>query len=162
MMKTSGDLKELVELKRAAVEPEPLGRLIDIIENDLGFALYRAVGAAKMALSSRLSAEFSFAAGKLAISETITRAEFESWIAEDVARIAETVDLALEAAELGAHEIDRVFLTGGSSFIPAIWQIFMERFGQDKLTTGDQFESIAYGLALIGRSDAPEVWAVRS
>jgi hypothetical chaperone protein len=159
-MKTNGDLKELVGLQRAAVDPELLGRLIDIIENDLGFTLYRAVGAVKMALSSQSSAEFNFAAGKLAIRETITRTEFESWIADDVARLAETVDQALEAAGLGAHEIDKVFLTGGSSFIPAIWRLFGERFGDDKLTTGDQFESIAYGLALIARSDSPEAWAV--
>ncbi|MGE3875028.1 MAG: Hsp70 family protein, partial [Parvibaculaceae bacterium] len=161
MMKTNGDLKELVALERDAVDPEPLRRLIDIIENDLGFALYRAVGAAKVALSSQSSAEFRFAAGKLAIGETIARAEFESWIADDVARIAETVNQALAAARLGAHEIDKVFLTGGSSFIPAIWRVFGERFGEDKLTTGDQFESIAYGLALIGRSETPEDWAVR-
>ncbi|WP_119273015.1 Hsp70 family protein [Taklimakanibacter deserti] len=159
MMKTNGDLKELVELQRAAIDPEPLAKLIDIIENDLGFALYRAVGAAKMALSSAESAEFSFAAGKLALSETITRAEFEGWIGDDVERIAQTVDQALEAAALGAHEIDKVFLTGGSSFIPAIWRIFGERFGLAKLTTGDQFESIAYGLALIGRAQDPGAWA---
>ena len=162
MMKTNGDLKELIELQRAAIDPEPLGRLIDIIENDLGFALYRAVGAAKMALSTQSSAEFAFAAGKLTINETITRAEFESWIADDVARIAETVDQALATAQLHAQEIDKVFLTGGSSFIPAIWRVFGERFGENKLTTGDQFESIAYGLALIGRSEAPEAWAVRN
>jgi hypothetical chaperone protein len=162
MMKTNGDLKELIELQRAAIDPEFLGRLIDIIENDLGFALYRAVGAAKMALSSQSSAEFAFAAGKLTINDTITRAEFESWIADDVARIAETVDQALATAQLHAHEIDKVFLTGGSSFIPAIWRVFGERFNEDKLTTGDQFESIAYGLALIVRSEAPEAWAVRN
>ena len=52
MMKTNGDLKELVELRRAAVDPEPLAKLIDIIENDLGFTLYRAVAATKTALSS--------------------------------------------------------------------------------------------------------------
>jgi hypothetical chaperone protein len=162
MMKTNGDLKELIELQRTAVDPEPLERLIDIIENDLGFALYRAVAAAKTALSSAESAEFSFAAGKLAIGEMITRDEFEGWIAEDVARIAETVDQALKAAALGAHEIDKVFLTGGSSFIPAIWRMFGERFGAAKLTTGEQFESIACGLALIGRAEDPEAWAVRN
>ncbi|MGE0239188.1 MAG: Hsp70 family protein [Parvibaculaceae bacterium] len=160
MMKTNGDLKELVELQRAALDPEPLGRLIAIIENDLGFALYRAVAAAKMALSSAESAEFRFAAGRLAINETITRTQFEDWIADDVARIAATVDQALAAAKLGAREIDKVFLTGGSSFIPAIWRVFGDRFGAAKLTTGDQFESIAYGLALIGSSADPGAWAV--
>ena len=72
------------------------------------------------------------------------------------------MDQALAAAAVGAHEIDKVFLTGGSSFIPAIWRVFGERFGAAKLTTGDQFESIAFGLALIGRSPDLEAWAVRS
>ena len=162
MMKTNGDLKEIVELRRAAVDPEPLMKLIDIIENDLGFALYRAVGASKMALSSAESAAFTFEAGKLAISETITRAEFEAWIADDVARIAATVDQALKASALRPHEIDKVFLTGGSSFIPAIWRLFGDRFGAAKLTTGDQFESIAFGLALIAQSGDQEAWAMHN
>jgi hypothetical chaperone protein len=162
MMKTNGDLKEIIKLQRAAVDPEPLGRLIDLIENDLGFALYRAVSSTKIALSSADQAEFQFHEGSLRTEETITRAEFDGWIADDVAHIAGTVEQALQTAGLGAGEIDKVFLTGGSSFIPAIWRIFGERFGQDKLTTGDQFESIAYGLALIGRAEDPEAWTVRS
>jgi hypothetical chaperone protein len=128
----------------------------------LGFALYRAVSSTRIALSSADQAEFQFHEGSLRTEETITRAEFDGWIADDVAHIAGTVEQALQTAGLGAGEIDKVFLTGGSSFIPAIWRIFGERFGQDKLTTGDQFESIAYGLALIGRAEDPEAWTVRS
>ena len=161
MMKTNGDLKEIIELQRTAVDPEPLGRLIDLIENDLGFALYRAVSSAKVTLSSADEAQFRFHEGSLHIEETITRGEFEGWIADDVAHIVATVEQVLERAGLGADQIDKVFLTGGSSFIPAIWRVFGERFGEGKLTTGDQFESIAYGLALIGQVDDPEAWAVR-
>ena len=32
--------------------------------------------------------------------------------------------------------IDKVFLTGGTSFIPAIRRLFAERFGEDRLVTG--------------------------
>jgi hypothetical chaperone protein len=162
MMKSNGDLKELRALERSAVDPAALQKLIDIIENDLGFALYRAVSAAKVALSSADQADFRFQQDGIDIEETIARADFEDWIADDVARIAETVDEALAKAGLGAHEIDKVFLTGGSSFIPAIWKVFGERFGEDRLMTGDQFESIAYGLALIGRAERPEDWAMRN
>lgn len=162
LMKTNGDLKEIIELQRSAVEPAPLTRLIDIIENDLGFALYRAVSATKVALSSADAAPFRFHAGAIEIEATVTRDQFEDWIASDVARIGDTVEQALKAAALGPDDIDKVFLTGGSSFIPAIWRVFRERFGEAKLTTGDQFESIAYGLALIGRTDDPSDWAVRS
>ena len=51
IMKGGADLRELRELARAAVDPAPLQNFIDIVEQDLGFALYRSVSAAKVALS---------------------------------------------------------------------------------------------------------------
>ena len=86
--------------------------------------------------------------------------DFEKWIADDVARIAATVDQALEKAGVATAEIERVFLTGGTSFVPAIRRLFVDRFGANRLTSADQFESIAYGLALIGQSEDPGSWAV--
>ena len=63
--------------------------------------------------------------------------------------------------EMGfAREVEKVFLTGGTSFVPAVQRLFSERFGAEKLTSADQFESIAYGLALIGQSEDPDQWAV--
>jgi hypothetical chaperone protein len=160
MMKASGELREIASLVRMALDPEPLQRFIDIVENDLGFALYRAVSATKVALSSAAEADFRFNEAGIDIAARVTRREFESWIADDVGRIAETVDLALAEARLGPEGIDRVFLTGGSSFIPAIRDLFAARFGEERLMTADQFESIAYGLALIGRSPDPDQWAI--
>jgi hypothetical chaperone protein len=163
LMKSSGDLKELRDLARTALDPEPLERFIATIENDLGFALYRAVSAAKAALSETDEVQFRFsdAGAELDIQVAITRADFEGWIAADVARIARTVDEALAQAGVGSDAIDRVFLTGGTSFVPAIRQLFVDRFGQDRLTSADQFESIAYGLALIGQAPDRERWAAK-
>lgn len=160
MMKGSGDLKELRELARAALEPEPLEKFIDIVEYDLGFALYRAVSSAKVALSSHDETEFHFSGEGVDIQATIRRRDFEGWIADDVARIADTVDKALADAGIEADEIERVFLTGGTSFVPAIRRLFVDRFGDERLTSADQFESIAYGLALIGQTEDPARWAV--
>ncbi|HZH50978.1 MAG TPA: Hsp70 family protein [Microvirga sp.] len=160
MMKGSGDLKELRELARAALDPEPLEKFIDIVEYDLGFALYRAVSDAKVALSLQDEAEFRFQGEGVDIRATITRADFERWIAPDVARIADTVDRALADAGVEPGEIEKVFLTGGTSFVPAIRGLFVDRFGEERLTSADQFESIAYGLALIGHTAEPERWAV--
>jgi hypothetical chaperone protein len=162
MMKGSGDLKELRELARVALEPEPLEKFISIIEYDLGFALYRAVSSAKMALSGQDETDFRFRGEGVDIQARITRRDFEGWIAEDVGRIAGTVDQALSRAGVGADAIERVFLTGGTSFVPAIRNLFVERFGETRLTSADQFESIAYGLALMGQTEAPERWAVTS
>jgi hypothetical chaperone protein len=160
-MKGSGDLKELRDLARTALDPEPIETLVEIVENDLGFALYRAVSEAKLALSEREETRFRFDAPGAVIEAGITRAEFESWIAPDVARIAAAVDEAMTRAGVGPERIDRVFLTGGTSFVPAIRRLFTERFGEERLTSADQFESIAYGLALIGQGEDPGRWAAR-
>jgi hypothetical chaperone protein len=157
-MKANGDLKELRQLARAAVDPEPLERFIEIVENDLGFALYRAVSAAKIGLSSQDAVDFRFQDGGVDIAARVARADFEGWIAPDIERIAGALDEALARAGTRAEQVERVFLTGGSSFIPAIWRVFLERFGERRLTSSDQFESIASGLALIGGEPDLDRW----
>jgi hypothetical chaperone protein len=44
--------------------------------------------------------------------------------------------------------VDRVFLTGGSSLVPAVRRIFETRFGKDRIRSGNEFTSVAHGLAL--------------
>ena len=68
------------------------------------------------------------------------------------------MDAALVRAELGSGAIDRVFLTGGSSLIPAIRGIFDRRFGAERIATGGELTSIAHGLALIGQQDDIAAW----
>ena len=160
LMKGGADVRELRELARSALDPAPLRAFIDLVEHDLGFSLYRAVSAAKVALSTSDSVEFRFADGHVDIRSAIDRSDFESWISEDLARIAATVDQALRDANVAPREVERVFLTGGTSFVPAVQNLFIERFGQEKLTSADQFESIAYGLALIGQSEDADRWSV--
>ena len=58
------------------------------------------------------------------------------------------------------REIDRVFLTGGSSFVPAVRRIFERRFGADRVDAGNEFVSIANGLATIGLREDVEEWVV--
>jgi len=52
-----------------------------------------------------------------------------------------------------------VFLTGGTSFVPAVRQIFNRRFDAGKIESGGELLSIAHGLALIGESGDVEQWA---
>ncbi|QCK84552.1 Hsp70 family protein [Phreatobacter aquaticus] len=159
MMKSNGDLAGLRDLEKVAIEPAMLAKFIDIIDYDLGLALYRAVSEAKVALSSADATDFRFAAEGVEIAGRITRKDFESWIAPDVERIATTIDEALAKAGVGDRDIEQVFLTGGTSFVPAIRNLFTSRFDETKLTNTDQFESIAYGLALIGREAEAARWA---
>jgi len=46
-------------------------------------------------------------------------------------------------------DIDTVFLTGGSSHLPQIQNIFEQRFGEEKIKRqGSGFMNVAQGLAL--------------
>ena len=158
MMKASGDLRALRDLERTALDPGPLQDFITLVELDLGFPLYRAVSDAKVALSANQETLFRFDHGGIDICSTITRTDFESWIADDVARLGATVDKVLAKAGLLARDVGKVFLTGGTSFVPAVQTLFAERFGSERLLSADQFESIAFGLALIGRDPDRDRW----
>jgi len=153
-------LRALRELARSAIDPAPLRDFIDLIERDLGFSLYRAVSQAKVALSTFDAVEFRFAEDDVDIRAPIARRDFESWIREDLAAIGVGVDEVLSQAQIAPSGVDRVFLTGGTSFVPAVQRLFVERFGGAKLTSADQFESIAQGLALIGQTKDPDQWSV--
>lgn len=159
LMRNRRTMDELARLQKAADEPVAIGRMMTVIEKELGYPLYDAVGALKRALSEQESATFRFSGGGLEIEQAVSRADFEGWIAPDIARIEATVDKALAKADVTPDSIDRVFLTGGSSLIPAIRDIFRRRFGDDRLATGGELTSIAHGLALIGEEANLAEWA---
>jgi hypothetical chaperone protein len=160
LMRNRRTLAELERLQRAAADPVAIGRMIMIIERELGYRLYDAVGSLKRALSAQEEAQFRFAADDLVIEADVRRTDFERWIAPDIARIDATVDKALATAGVDEAAIERVFLTGGSSLIPAIRALFDRRFGADRIATGGELTSIAHGLAIIGQEDNLADWAV--
>jgi len=160
LMRNRRTMEELSKLRKSAVDQQAIGRMIAVIENELGYPLYDAVGRLKRTLSTEEQAGFRFSGGGLDIAAEVTRDAFESWIAEDLVRIEATVDVALARAGVEAAAIDRVFLTGGSSLIPAIRRIFERRFDAGRIATGGELTSIAHGLALIGQEDNIADWSV--
>jgi hypothetical chaperone protein len=161
IMKNPETLRELERLAAASEDPSGLERLIEAIEEDLGHPLYRAVSEVKTTLSRAEEATLHFRHGGIVIAERVARADFETWIAGDLERIAASFDEAITRAGIGDGEIDRIFLTGGTSFVPAVRRLFEDRFGPERIETGDQLLSIAYGLALIGAEEDIGRWTVR-
>ena len=146
------------DVARTASHPERLHHLIALIEDGLGYALYQAVSSAKAALSSAEQAELSFQHKDFVVNRLITRSAFEGWIAPDLTRLGATVDQALKDAALAPDAVDKVFLTGGTSFVPAVSQLFVNRFGTERIESGGELLSIAHGLSLIGESKDIEQW----
>lgn len=158
MMRNRRTLEELRKLQRDASDPAAIGRMIALIEEEQGFPLYDAVGRLKRALSGDTHAEFRFDGGGIEIAADVTRADFETWIADDLRRIEAAMDAGLARAGIAAAEIDRVFLTGGTSLVPAIRALFVRRFGEARIATGGELTSIAHGLALIGAEPDVGEW----
>ena len=147
-LKTRNVAEILRSARARAEEPEKIEALINLIEEDLGYQLHQAVQRVKIDLSRYESAEFRFRDGSMDIVATVRREEFEGWIAEDLQSIERCVDGLLAGCSVGAREVDRVFLTGGTSFVPAVRRIFEERFTASRVRTGNEFTSVARGLAL--------------
>ena len=150
----TNNVREILKSARIrALEPEKIEALIAIVEGDLGYQLHQSVQSAKFKLSQGESAEFTFRDGRAGASTIelripVSRCDFESWIVEDLAAIEHSVDVLLKSGGVKPHEIDRVFLTGGTSFVPAVRRIFTSRFGRERLQGGHEFTSVAEGLAL--------------
>ena len=130
-----------------------------MVEQELGYPLYEAVAQVKRDLSSAKAAHFSFSGAGLSIEADVTREDFERWISPDVDRIEEAVDRALSCAAVRPEEVDRVFLTGGTSLIPRIRCLFEDRFHRERVASGNELNSIAHGLALIGEEEDVAAWA---
>lgn len=158
LMRNRRTLEQLARLKHGATDPAAIDRMIAVVEHELGFGLYEAVGQLKRALSGAEHGALRFDSDNLTIDAEVSRADFERWIAPDLQRIDETVDRALAKAGLQPDQIDHVFLTGGSSLIPAVRALFERRFGEGRIATGDELTSIAHGLALIGQSADLSEW----
>ncbi len=162
LLRASSDMKDIRTLVRSATDPEKIAALVEVLDDNHGYRLYQSVSALKEALSAGDAATFLFKAGSVRIEETVARADFEAWIAPELRAIDSAAAEALDAAGLQPEQIDKVFLTGGSSFVPAVRRLFTDRFGADKVEVGGELISIASGLAYIGAEPDLDRWSERA
>jgi hypothetical chaperone protein len=150
-LKSKKTMELLEEMNSQANEPEKMAALLAVVENDLGYHLYRSIERTKVALSGQETARLSFVEPPVHIEHDVTRAQFDGWIAEETSAMAECVDRLLSRAGVSAKDVDRVFMTGGTSFVPAVRAIFDARFGAGRIEAGGEMISVATGLALKAR-----------
>jgi hypothetical chaperone protein len=162
LLRASPDMRDIRRLRREALEPEKIARLVEILDDNHGYRLYQAVSRLKEALSTAEEARFVFEAGSVRLENSVRRKEFEGWVAPELAAIERALDQALARAALKPEAIDKVFLTGGSSFVPAVRRLFARRFGAGKLEGGAELVSIASGLAYMGLERDLDGWTERA
>jgi hypothetical chaperone protein len=147
-LKTRKNMELLRQLQFQALEKPKLDALIDLVDHDLGYRLYRAIEAAKCALSEAAATRFSFSEAAVDIEQNVERWAFESWIAPEIGQIRNCVNRLLDRCHVTSADVDAVFMTGGSSFVPAVKSIFEAKFANAQIRAGQEFTSVAEGLAI--------------
>lgn len=139
--------REFIRLiKNNSDNKEVVANLENLIADNFGFMLFQAIEKAKCELSSLEHSQIFFKERELLISENIPRIEFENINQENVEKIAKCVDETIGRADLTIEQIDTVFITGGTSHVPCIQRLFIERFGMEKMRQMDAFTSVVHGL----------------
>lgn len=147
-LSTPQTLRDIEAYQADALEPHKLEAFAHLVEFDLGYALYQAVEQTKVHLSQQPEATFVFQDGPIDIQARVRREDFSLWIGRELQTLSECVDGLLEQTRVEPAQVDCVFMTGGSSFIPAVRQLFVDRFGADKIRAGEELTSVATGLAV--------------
>jgi hypothetical chaperone protein len=148
-LKTKKNMELLRQIRFQALEPQKIDALIDLVDHDLGYRLYQSVEQAKSALSDDAQTQFRFHEAAVTIDKPVSRSQFEGWIDPEVSQISRCVDRLLMTCNVATQDVDAIFMTGGSSFVPIIRKLFAEKFGAaTPIRAGQEFTSVAEGLAI--------------
>ena len=118
--------------------------------------LKEAAETAKKQLSSTPQTEVNLpyitatADGPKFLVETITRAKFESLVADLVERTVGPCQKAIQDSGLSINDLDEVILVGGSTRIPAVQETVKRVFGKEPHKGVNPDEVVAIGAAIQG------------
>jgi hypothetical chaperone protein len=138
--------RQLAQLVSLACEPEKVERLLAVVRHRLGHRVAFAVEDAKIALSARERCTVPLGFLEAALAVTATRADLDRAIGAAMARLHEAARDCIAAAGLGPAAIDTIFLTGGSSRVPAVRDAIGRAAPSARLAGGSDLLSVALGL----------------
>jgi hypothetical chaperone protein len=137
----------LREVHETSDRPKEIASLIRIVDEDMGYLLFRSVERAKRGVAEKKESRIADKENDLPVDEKMTRAEFERSVAGLIGDIEKMAMATVEKSGAKVSEVDAVFMTGGTSLIPCVQQAFARVFGQEKLRARSTFTSVVDGLA---------------
>jgi len=141
----------LLAVESSSTHPEGIRALRCLIQRNLGYPVVREVEAAKKRLSTVTETEILMERESIKIQETMERAEFAHIIEDNLERMLDSIEEAEKLAGIAPGDLDFVLTTGGTSLIPAIRQMLVDRYGEERLKQRDTFTSVATGLAIVAQ-----------
>jgi hypothetical chaperone protein len=141
--------RELAELVSMACEPDKVARLLNLVRRRLGHRLAFAVEDAKIALSTEEQADVPVNFLEAGLTVSAMRVDFDRAIENMADRLHKTVRDCIAAAGVSPAAIDAVFITGGSSRVPAVRAAISRAAPSARLAGSSDLLSVASGLTQI-------------
>jgi hypothetical chaperone protein len=129
---------------------EKIKNLITLTENNLGYSVFQSIEKTKVELSQKKHSTFEYNKFDIEIKEEIELADYNKIIDRDITKIKNYLDLFLEKNNIDSNDIDTLFLTGGTSLVTAVQELFKTKFPHITIKSDDNFISVAKGLAYSG------------
>jgi hypothetical chaperone protein len=138
--------REVREVLSRACEPEKVARLLKTIRRHLGHRIAFAVEDAKIALSDVEDTPIPLDFIEPALAAAASRRGFDTAVQEKTARLKSIAGECVTKAGLAAGDIQTIFLTGGSSRVPAVRDAIARAAPDATIRTGSDLLSVALGL----------------
>lgn len=140
----------LDDVERRATDPVPVERLRRLVFDDLGYPMAAAIEDTKRGYGPSECPRFTFDAyysERLNFGTEAPLATFRDASSAVLDAYEAAIDEVLAVAQLSAAAIDDVFLTGGTSQLPFVQDLFRRRFDPSRVQGGEAFTTVCEGLA---------------
>ena len=128
-----------------------------------GHALRNSCVSAKRLLSADTTADIRIALPTVNQTVRLNRKEFENRIRPRLVETITALEGAMRSGGVGAEDLSRVLLVGGSSRIPIVSQLLVQHFGRPIALDSDPKNTVALGAALQGTlSDSADAGSASS
>lgn len=141
-------LNDVERLAKEAKHPQLIRRLATVLEDHLGHALAMKVEEAKIALSGSSTFDIDLSLVEKGLDAPSTRGRLATAVADPVERLAAMTTDCLRQAGLRADQVDAIFLTGGSTLLPAVRGAITGALPEARIVEGDKFGAVGLGLTI--------------
>ncbi|SNZ07139.1 Hsp70 family protein [Cohaesibacter gelatinilyticus] len=143
--KTRNDLRNL---RREARQPQLIDRLIELLDLREGHRLALAIENGKIALSEKPMTNINLTFIEAGLMAEMTQTDIMMALDDGVARVRQTIEAALQQADVAGEQITAVCLTGGSTKVPFVRQSLLGLLPEAEVVQRDAFGSVGTGLVL--------------
>lgn len=136
------------DMARQAVDPVPMGRLVTVLEEELGHDLAFAVERGKIAVNGGGGGKIGLAMVERGLAVLLNADALDASLNEPMSGVAEAAAETLRLAGIPPERVERVILVGGSSLMHGVSDGARALCPQARIESGRALTAVADGLAL--------------